>query len=302
MQTMGYIPVIDCYEVSTGAKWSSRNEILAVGAGPSLFLRLKNTGDIAEKEWNSGGSPIGSNNDYLYHHQTGWITDRDDKYHSGRDDISSVNILRPWQNDTRSLQEEVIVGRLSGELERRQICFLTGKTKRQSIYVTDGRMVRSAHISSAAEPLLEACLDHETVALYRASSDVAKQEPCAVVPFEVVTRVRTARFLSPTRLALCVNSYKQPVHVYNISPDGIPTTSSCFSDPKPSIQLTRPYDSSVFSIAALNPSSSAGFGAAEGDLFLIGQHNGVAELHDLRYPGSQAVAKYYDPYNSDSPI
>jgi hypothetical protein len=48
---MGFQPVIDSYEDWTADKWSSRKEVLALGAGAELVVRLKTMGDRAEQMW-----------------------------------------------------------------------------------------------------------------------------------------------------------------------------------------------------------------------------------------------------------
>ena len=299
-QTIGYRPVIDCYEEVTGGAWTSRKEVLAWGAGAELEVRVKTMGKDIERAWLSSPKDVRTTKYDQFRHRNRWIRYKEDTHQDGRDDITSVNILRPWQKHTDDT-EHVIVGRASGEL----CCVSLSAQSRTSIhFATDERPVRSAHISSASEPLLAACLSNGAVALYPVNPQASDSKPCnelQVIPTTANTRTWTIRFLNPNRLAVGLGPSPSPIHIFDISNSQsqirnftLPnqhTASDSMPNPLPTL--------SVYAVAPLGASSQASGSA--GDVFASGWYDGAVMLHDLRSPVF-STAKYIDPIDSYSAI
>jgi len=299
-QTMGYRPVIDCYEEATGGTWMSRKEVLAWGAGAELEVRVKSMGKDTERSWLSSPKDVRATKYDQFRHRNKWIRYKEDTHQDGRDDITSLNILRPWQNSMDDT-EHVIIGRASGELA---CVSLSAQSRTLTHFATDERPVRSAHVSSTSEPLLAACLSNGTVALYTVTPQSPNANPrneLEVIPSSASCRTWTTRFLSPDRLAVGLGPSPSPVHIYDISRSQSPIRiftlprQHTASDPR----LKPPPISSVYAVAPIDASSQASGSA--GDIFVSGWYDGAVMLHDLRSPAF-TIAKYVDPIDSYSAI
>ncbi|KAL8672874.1 MAG: hypothetical protein Q9168_002683 [Polycauliona sp. 1 TL-2023] len=165
-QTMGYQPVIDSYEAWTGLTWSSRRETVAWGAGSDLVLRVKWMGPEAETKWRR--TPPGKSKCFdQHHHESRWWRVSESALINGRDDITTVNLLRDEQKPSDD-SEYIIVGRASGRLEMISIHHETlGLWRRETQFETGGQNVRSASVNKAVPPLLAACLGDRSIAIYQ---------------------------------------------------------------------------------------------------------------------------------------
>jgi hypothetical protein len=117
---MGYKLVIDCFEDFTRNSWAARREVLAWGAGAEPRVRVKTIGKDAVKTlYTSNYKERGLGYDQ-YRHRYDWIKYKENDRINGRDDITSMNILRPWQRlaELSDRTEQIIIGRESGELVR----------------------------------------------------------------------------------------------------------------------------------------------------------------------------------------
>ena len=101
-QTMGYQPSIDSYEEMYG-EWGERREVLAWSAGTQILMRVKETGRNVEKiraaEFELDQGP---NQTWAYdsfHHLNSWFSYKIPDSNEGRDDITSLKLLRPYQRD-----------------------------------------------------------------------------------------------------------------------------------------------------------------------------------------------------------
>ena len=314
---MGYRPVIDCYEES-GKSWNSKKEVLVWGAGAELCLRVTSIGDNVEEEWRKASDDEKATQYDHFHRRKRWISYQDHTHHDGRDDITSVNLLKPWQA-IADASEYVIVGRASGELAYISIDTKKPNCRVLTRFATGERYVRSADISTASEPLLAACLSNGTVAVYPVKPHCLNQIPhreIDVVPPSGSGQTWTTRFLSPRHLAIGIGPSESPIHIFEVCPTGISLTplrkfslsasseledSSAFlsspTDLTPKSQIAKA--SSVYSILPLDTSSlSAGSSSA---VFLSGWYNGSVKIHDLRSPAPH-TAVYADPVDTFSPI
>jgi len=291
-QTMGFQPVIDSYEDWTADKWSSRKEVLALGAGAELVVRLKTMGDRAE-QMSQLASIDGERLEEFdqHHHKIQWLAYKEDEHLEGRDDITSVSLLRPWQR-TRQYpstgEEEVVVGRASGELDLLALSASDEQSYVSTRYITEGRLVRSANISPSQDTLLAACLSDSALALYPLRStdlEVSPFSEISVIPSGKPGRTWSTRFLTHDRLAVGLGPSIEPIHVYTLSSDGISSEPlrkfgtagadvKMFGDDRvDTTGCTISGTSSVYPIAPIATSSQAG--GMEGDIFLSGWYDGV---------------------------
>ncbi|SLM35962.1 WD40/YVTN repeat-like-containing domain [Lasallia pustulata] len=279
---MGYQPVIDSYESFTGASWTSRREVLCWGAGAELNLRIRGMGDEVEMAWHEAS--IGRERLEKYdqhHHKIDWAVYKENYSQEGRDDITSVNLLRTSQRQEDS-SEYVVVGRASGRLQCLRLLPEEHESEVVAGYVTDNRPVRGATVSPSMEPLLAACLTDGTVAIYPVTHNKAEIEPLGP---------------SPT-----------PLHIYQINQAGIHATPlrrfgtsdagiTVYGDTSAPASTTP--SSSIYSLTALPHSSPAG--GSPGDLLLSGWYDGCIRQHDTRAP-NPTTALYADPIDGASPI
>ncbi|MCJ1399206.1 hypothetical protein MMC11_002408 [Xylographa trunciseda] len=300
-QTMGFQPVIDSYAEQSGSSWSSRDEILAWGAGAELNLRLKGMGEKVECQWQESGDNERTLKYDQFHHRTKWLTYKDDTHYDGRDDITSVNLLRPWQKPAGGA-EHLIIGRASGELVHVSLSNRKSECRIVARFTTGDRRVQSAHISSSRDPLLAACLSTGSVVVYPVSSNSLDTKPCTelpVIPASTSGRTWATSFLRPERLAIGIGPSTFPLHIYDVSSSKISPTplrkfSACADCCK-----SDSSKSSVYAIAPLDPATRAS--GAMGDVFMSGWYDGSIKVHDLRSPVCH-VNVFIDPVDSYSAV
>lgn len=291
-QTMGYQPVIDSYEDWTVGNWSSRKELLAWGAGAELVIRSKTMGDEAERMWQLASiDGDGSEEFDQHHHRIQWLAYKENKHVEGRDDITSVSLLRPSQRTGQHQstgEEEVVVGRANGELSLLAFSASKGQSRVNIRYITDDRPVRSASLNPSRGTLLAASLSDTAIALYPLRSldpEVSPVSEISVLPSGKPGRAWSTRFLAHDRLGVGLGPSTEPIHVYSLSPDGIsPEPLRKFGTEGANVKMfgddrvnttgfTASGTSSVYPIAPIAPSSQAG--GMEGDIFLSGWYDGV---------------------------
>lgn len=279
-QTMGYQPVIDCFESWTGDNWSSRKEILACGTGADLTVRFKQKGFEAERRWRKMRRyqryPSGFDG---HHHQIEWSVLKETELFDGRDDITSVNLLRDHQKPS-SQSEYVVVGRASGGLSTISITQSQTPIKwgKENRFETNGSSVKFATINLSQEPLLAACLGNETICLYQVASTTEPTKSFGEAAVEKPTpfaRIRSTKFLRQDLLAVGLGPCAESVQIFNIRPDSVPKLplrkfSAGDKARRPNGQGQA---GNIYSIAPLASSFLAG--GAEGDLFLSGGYDGA---------------------------
>jgi len=223
---MGYQPVLDSYEEWVGKRWNDRKEVVAWGAGAELVVKVT--------DW--GGNVFENDRRNIKHNQGRfgnthikyeWLTYKESQHLQGRDDITTLKLLRPEQV-TRPLDTEqtvsAIVGRASGELKHLRLAKGEPDCVFQT-YETQNTSVRSADISTGLSPLLLACLGDSRAALYQVNSDEGRVDPASEITcisrIERACRTWTTKFLSQTTVAIGRGTTKHPVVVYQVTPDGI---------------------------------------------------------------------------------
>ena len=286
-QSMGYQPVIDCFEKWIGGNWRSREEVVAWGAGPELILRVRSTmseNDLNAAAANSGGSDKTNSSITPY-----WLRWKESSLKEGIDDITSLDLLRPNQSPQDGTHH-LVLGRASGCLER---VFISQTGARKLPFETNDRPVRSAHISTAENPILAACLSDGTVAIYpitSSSSSVEAFGEMSILEPEKSSRTWTTRFLDFTKVAVGRGPSLEPICIFEVSPHGL-------SEVLYRIR-TEAVSTSVYSIM---PLSSPGQAGGSGNLILSGWYSGEVKLHDLRSP-LPLVQTYHDPIDVESAI
>jgi hypothetical protein len=299
---MGYQPVIDSYEESTGSAWDARRQVLAWSAGSELVLRVKGIG--ARHKADSRGTY--SYFDHFNHH-TRWFTYRPPKALEGRDDITSLNVLKgAYREESSSTTdvEHVIFGTANGSLllSHLELDRASAKTV-GGAFDTNGLPVRSADIEASGEALLAACLGDLTISLYsipRFLYNVPKKHEIIAplyqhtVPQEGTRsfRIWSTQFLSDTLLALGTGPSQRPIQIFRITPTGL--------SQEPERQLEVSEINTETSVYPIKPLPS---GISEkhhtGELFLSGGYDGITRLHDLRSP-RPFVSYFFD--NNDGAI
>ncbi|KAL8653272.1 MAG: hypothetical protein Q9210_002199 [Variospora velana] len=301
-QTMGYQPVIDSYGIWTDSEWKSRKEVVAWGAGAELIIRVKWMGNGIEEEWHTARRNNGNTAEFdQHHHRSKWWTIRDPLVREGQDDITVVKLLKHGQKPL-SHCEYIIVGRASGKLDMLSIDTRTPDEWRyETHFITEEQHIRSASVNSAEEPLLAACINDRTVAIYSVSVGHDFVPPLGKIQ---VTEPNVSEsswvwytiFLRQDRLAVSIGPSTEPIQIFDVRPHAISSYRiRAFSIQERSkeggIGLLRTSISSLVPLA----------GAPEGDLFLSGGYDGIIRLHDLRSPTAY-VASWTDLVDQFSSI
>ncbi|KZF24938.1 hypothetical protein L228DRAFT_258437 [Xylona heveae TC161] len=311
-QTMGYQPVLDSCEEQTGNNWASKKEILAWGAGAELVLRNTLSGDAADQKWKE--SPDDERVDHFdqHHRKVDWVVYKEESHADGRDDITTVNILRPSQRHpdvTSAGYQDIVVGRASGELSLVELSPEKVTDNVKTRYNTGNKPIRSADISPSNNPLLAVSLSDSLITffpVYTSQPELNRVAEVSAVPADRRGRTWSTRFLSNERLAVGLGPSTEPIHIYEVAPDGVVQRpmrtfgSGSSRDNGDTDSLDIPTGaSSVYPISPIHYSSPAG--GNPGDLFLSGWYDGVSRLHDMRSP-AQCVAKYQDPIDDSSAV
>lgn len=283
-QTMGYQPVIDGYEQWTGNTWDSRKEIVCWGAGADLIMSVVERNRRVNTQWQTASKEERNTDFAPDRSRRRWIAYRQEKHKEGRDDITTVNIVRPHQqprNEQSQGGEAVIVGRASGDLELLRLA-PGQKDCVTRTFRTGGRIVRAADLSPGQSPLLATCLDNTQAAVYRVHDyhpSVAPVNEVSCVPSgEKNCRLWSCRFLSPERLSIGRGITKRLVYVFEVKPDGLS------SEPLRTFGggLDQNLSTSAYPIVPI-PASTADSGMT-GNAFLSGGYDGLIRLHDMRSP------------------
>jgi WD40 repeat protein len=244
----------------------------------------------------------------------------------GKDDITSLHLLRPEQGDIDGEELRLISGTADGALELQDLPLSldpdidggvedsTGRT-----FKTEGLPVRSTSILQRPlqHSLLAANLGETRICLY-SLDDPVNSDGSPISQLDIAAsqnghrayRTWSANFVSPSHLAVGLGPSEDPIHIYNIHPSGIDKqvlrTFSLQNDLdrlEGEITLSnfaKKSTSSVYPIVPLPQSSSSGVSNAETPIFLSGAYDGIIRLHDLRSDRHVEQA-YIDP-TDDSAI
>ncbi|KAF2089539.1 hypothetical protein K490DRAFT_63678 [Saccharata proteae CBS 121410] len=303
-QTMGFQPCLDSYVLMHHEDVNRRQEYLAASAGAELLLRKTSIGPVVEQWWERSSDEDRRLYWDHHHHRTAWYTFRFPGAMEGRDDITSLNFVRPgpdgWSQPNR---QDIVVGSAQGDLSLLHVRLgetpdgISGVWESFNTNIRKGISVRATDISDSTSPLLAAAFEDRGLKLYpvpsheRSLEEIPERSPTIdsvdhiVLPIDAGCRIWNTQFISPTALAVCIGPSAGPVHVYSTSATG-------FSK-QPIRQFgTNGRHSSVYSLASLPPSSQASNDT--GQVFLSGGYDGVVRVHDMRSP-RDFVSCYWDP-------
>lgn len=296
-QTIGFTPQLDvCEEI--GNTWRERKETLAFSAGAEVCIR--------RTEARHEGPDT-----------TKWTTYRPHSAVEGRDDVTSLHLLRHNGNDCQRL----LTGTANGDLQLLTLPNPENAAKDAAIthFATQGMPVRSSSLSQEdnAPVLLAANLGDARLALYNVDAEQTKICPSSQMDVKPALRADgnpapahrawSTNFLSPSKLAVGVGPSQDPIHIYSIDESGLnPKALRKFSLQNELNKLDgnitlsgfpQKSTSSVYTIVPL-PSS---IGSSNGDnVFLSGAYDGIIRLHDLR--SSREVEYAYIDAADDGPI
>jgi len=304
-QTMGYQPCIDSYEEVYGS-WGERREVLAWSAGTTIVLRVREAGSGIETIRQAGDDLTKSHEqNWTYDdfgHLSSWYTYKVPESSEGRDDITSLRLLRTHQRDLA--YETVVFGTASGDLAALSVSPDLAETQIQH-YNTGRRAIGSLSVSASSSPIIATTVGDSLLTLYPVHHQNHPQIPIQplsqVRPITSSSRIWSCNFLSDTRVSVGLGPCRGPIQIYEIAPEGLlPTPLRTFNLESDDRADARPRqrNSSVYPILPLSDEGRGGTGA--GHAFLSGGYDGIVRLHDMRSPRSFETM-YWDPTN-DSPI
>ncbi|KAI5256824.1 hypothetical protein E4T42_01397 [Aureobasidium subglaciale] len=303
-QTMGFQPAVDSYEHFVETCWTDRRQVVAWSAGAELVVRVK-VRDAATEDAYRSASPRDKQEKFENNGtRVRWWTYKPLSSVEGRDDITSIKILRPkTQQERKNIDssEQIIIGTANGDLQLLEMPPVSEGSVIKTYYVTNGVSVRSMSLSmdfesSQNQPQhLAANLSESKVALYQVDSMQLKIAPVseidAIPQSRKGCRIWSTKFLSPGRLAIGLGPSMAPINIFEIRPEGI------VEEPVRRIGLAGSADepetvrvSSIYPIEHVLDSN----GGRDGNLFLSGGYDGIVRLHDMRSP-SPSTAVYHDP-------
>ncbi|KAI7212962.1 hypothetical protein KC333_g6841 [Hortaea werneckii] len=281
-QTIGFTPQLDVYE-EVGQTWQEREEVLAFSAGAEVCVRRKRRRGSEES--------------------TAWTTYRPLSAYEGRDDVTTLHLLRPKAEEGSGVQR-LVSGTANGDLWILSIPEDDSEDIPTSYLVTNGQPVRSSsllHRPTANQDLLVANMGDSRVSLYPIDPSAGKIAPSDSLDIRPPQtngghvknqqRVWSSEFLSPNRIATGIGPSSEPLHVYEILPTGFSKEpvrkfslqNELFepSDEDSVAPAGKKRSSSIYPIAPLPPYNAAG-GSADGNVFLSGAYDGAVRLHDMR--------------------
>nr|POE47117.1 hypothetical protein CFP56_00449 [Quercus suber] len=291
-QTIGFTPHVDVFE-HVGPGRRQRREVLAFSAGAELCIRDKR-GEDAQ-----------------------WLTYKPVSAFEGRDDITTLHLLRNDQQDV-SHGLQVVLGTANGDLKVLRLPDEGSKDLSVSEFVTQRQPVRSSSLleRSDGDTLLAAGMGDSRVSIFpispSSSSRTAPLSSIDIRPHSSSSRsqhIWSTTFLSPQHIAIGSGPTDHPLNIYAVTPSGLsdrPVRE--FSLPNSvddlvegsvplAASLAKKITTSVYPIVPLPPSSTA---CGHGNIFLSGAYDGVIRLHDLR-SSSEVEQAYVDP-SDDSAI
>lgn len=291
-QTIGFTPQLDCFE-EVGSSWRNRKETLAFSAGAEICVREKQTRQPGVED-------------------TRWMVYRPADAAEGKDDVTSVHLIRPGENtESNEDSPRLITGTANGNLQLISLPTEDGADVLHAQFTTEGQPVRSSSIlqRSGQETLLAANLGDDCVALYQLDAADTRIAPTNTINIPRPSgshkdyRTWSTSFLSTDNLSIGLGPSDEPIHIYALTPSGIDKVPlrkySLLNDAETRDDEVRPggiakkIQSSVYPIVPLPPYSSSAAGN-EGQIFLSGSQDGVIRLHDLR-SNTDVEQTYIDP-------
>ena len=303
-QTIGFMPKVDCFE-EVGSIWKERREVLAFSAGAEVCVRERRIGCDGR-----GG---------VRDEDLKWMTYRPLSAFEGRDDVTSLHLLRPQPGeggDERTVVE-LITGTANGDLQLLRLPNEPGTDVPRTYFITQGLPVRSSSLLQEhwKPALLAANLGDLRIGVYEVDPNRPKVVPTSQIDIRPPTptsghsrgyRTWSTSFLPSNHLAVGLGPSEEPVHIYTLTPTGLER------DPLRKLALQTHLDrldgqgtlggkreiSSIYPIVPL-PSNSSAESQHDGNVFLTGAYDGLIRLHDLR-SGRDVEKIYEDPTDSNA--
>lgn len=245
--TLGYRPPIDSYEIWNGGSWADKKEVLTWGAGHRLVMRIKQSGTCPRENW---------------------ILFNDQEHVSSYDDICNVHLLEPEHGSKTADIENLIFGRMRGELVRLALSPEDAVHQYKQKFLTRGLELAGTDISDGTQPVLSAHFDNGSLAFYNTNTDGNEVEPFAWIRSDSVSlsRSRYSKLLSSSRVAVATGEAFSSLAISTVSPDGMsPIREIGIDSLDTEGQVGSSASSNVSSIAPLNAHRLAG---SPGDVFL----------------------------------
>lgn len=245
--TLGYRPAIDSYEVWNGDCWADRKEVLAWGAADELMIRIKQSGKKAQEKW------------FVF---------SDLEESSSYDDICGVCLLKPGTYGKETHTENLIFGRVRGELAHLAISSDNQFHEYKRRFETNGLELERIDLSDGPRPILAAHFANGTIAFYDTMSEdfLVKSFTHVRITSDRVTRDKCSRFLSAGRYALATGRFEDSLSIGTLSPDGLSllrTFDVHSIDIDAHTAITR-----WPNITAVSPLNTPGTEMSSGDVFL----------------------------------
>ncbi|GAB7340501.1 hypothetical protein MBLNU457_6923t1 [Dothideomycetes sp. NU457] len=296
-QTMGFQPVVDCYETfvansgAGGYDWARRREVLAWSAGAEVLVRVRRPGEAGR--------------------ETEWWSYRPEGAMEGRDDVTSVRLLRRQEGSEEG--ERVVAGTANAKLRLLAMPPREGEGVVTAEFKTQGRSVRSTSVDEG-DGLLAANLGDTFLAIYSLSNtkSTSGKGSRRVQPLSHINALPTAKpgcriwstkFLSQSTLAIGLGPSVEPIHIFTITPSGL------HAEADRTFSLIDDLDSRLDNVGTVRTSSSVypiePIPSAVGDTknattFLSGGYDGVIRLHDMR--SHRPVEGIYKDPTDDSAV
>ncbi|KAK4997281.1 hypothetical protein LTR66_003286 [Elasticomyces elasticus] len=294
---MGFRPSIDSYEEWLGNRSIDRREVLAWSAGAELIVRVKN-GQGSSLSTSTGTDRLCDARRDEFGNTIEWWTYKPFSSVEGKDDITSVNVLKPPHlPDYRAEEfrrEKIVISTANGDLHLLEIPTGANDNVVKTYFVTNGRAFLAANLSDGK------------IALYPVGTSSSKIEPLSqthVTGEKRNCRIWGTKFLNDKHFAVGLGPSNQPIHVFEVRPEGLsndPVRKFGLQSDDTNRQNERlgQQSSSVYPIVPLSAGTHAG--GSEGAVFLSGGYDGTIRAHDMR-ASSAVVATYADP-TDDSAI
>lgn len=298
-QTIGFTPQLDCFE-EIGSSWRQRKEVLAFSAGAEICVRERKLGG-------DGGENVR------------WKTYRPLSASEGRDDVTTLHLVRPHGGDGEAKGgREMVFGTANGDLQLLDLLSDAGSDVSKTYFATQGLPVRSSSLwqEKSTLPLLAANLGDNRVSLYTvdpAQPKIASSSSLDIRPPQDGHRAYRAwsvNFLSSSNIAVGLGPSDEPIHIYSLTPSGLDkervrkfSLQNDLDKLEGEITLSgfsKKTTSSVYPIVPLPPFSTTAAGSGDGQVFLSGAYDGIIRLHDLR-SDREVEQAYIDP-TDDSAI
>lgn len=196
--THGYRPAIDSYEVWDGKTWADRKEVLAWGAADRLMVRIQQTGRNRSEKW---------------------LVFDDLDHISSHDDICGVHLLKPNHESKLRENENIIFGRMRGELVHLVIAPDSGLYEYKQRFLTFGVELERTDLGVGPDPVLAAHFSNGSIAFYNTTTEDEEVQAFARLQInpENVARNKYSKFISPSRFVVATGRLEDALAISTIS-------------------------------------------------------------------------------------